>query len=54
MGFDIDAKKIESLSKGESYLKHISSKSVAAAQEGGQLESTTDFGRVKEVDALIL
>ena len=53
LGFDIDEKKIESLSSGHSYIKHISHDDVATAQESGQLD-TTDFSRVAEVNALIL
>ena len=54
LGFDIDDKKIESLSLGRSYIKHISDEDVATAQGSGRLEATTDFSRVSEVNALIL
>lgn len=54
IGFDIDPNKTEKLLAGESYIKHISSESVAAAQRSGKLDATTDFSRVGEVDALIL
>jgi UDP-N-acetyl-D-glucosamine dehydrogenase len=54
LGFDTDNKKIERLSSGQSYIKHISDEDVATAQGSGQLEATTDFSRVSEVNALIL
>lgn len=54
LGFDIDDKKIESLSLGRSYIKHISDEDVATAQGSSRLEATTDFSRVSEVNALIL
>lgn len=54
LGFDIDGKKIKSLSSGQSYIKHISHDDVATAQKSGLLECTTDFSRVAEVNALIL
>ena len=54
LGFDIDDKKIESLSLGQSYIKHISNEDVAKAQDSGRLEATVDFSRVSEVNALIL
>lgn len=54
LGFDIDDRKIESLSSGQSYIKHISDEDVATAQSSGRLEGTTDFTRVSEVNALIL
>jgi UDP-N-acetyl-D-glucosamine dehydrogenase len=54
LGFDIDDKKIENLSSGQSYIKHISNKDIAAAKDSGRLEATADFSRVSEVNALIL
>jgi len=54
LGFDIDARKPESLLAGESYIKHIPSAQVAAALAAGKLDATTDFARIAEVDAIIL
>lgn len=54
LGFDVDGKKIESLSSGHSYIEHISHDDVATAQDSSQLECSTDFSRVAEVNALIL
>jgi UDP-N-acetyl-D-glucosamine dehydrogenase len=54
IGFDIDAAKVDKLKKGESYIKHIGSKKVAAMCNTGKFDATTDFSRATEVDALIL
>ncbi len=53
IGFDIDPSKIDALSKGNSYIEHISSASIAKALAAG-FSATTDFSRVSEADALIL
>jgi UDP-N-acetyl-D-glucosamine dehydrogenase len=53
IGFDIEPGKIEKLNGGESYIEHISSKSIADARERG-FEATSDFSRVSELDAVIV
>lgn len=53
IGFDIDNAKVDALAKGNSYIEHISSAAIAAANERG-METTSDFSRASEVDALIL
>ena len=53
VGFDIDAKKVDQLNKGESYIVHISSESIGKARNSG-FEATTDFSRVSDVDAVII
>ncbi len=54
IGFDIDARKIEALRRGESYIKHIGPERVAAAVASGKFEATTDFGRLPECDAIFI
>lgn len=53
MGFDIDPDKVEKLNAGESYIEHISSKSIREACARGSFASS-DFTRISEVDALII
>jgi UDP-N-acetyl-D-glucosamine dehydrogenase len=53
IGFDIDPRKVDSLSRGKSLIDHISDKSIAEAQASG-FEATTEMGRIAEVDAIIL
>jgi UDP-N-acetyl-D-glucosamine dehydrogenase len=54
IGIDIDDSKVESLKKGQSYIKHVSRDRVAAAQASGRIEATTAFERAREADALIM
>lgn len=54
MGIDIDAKKTDSLNRGESYIKHISSDELREQREADRLEGTTDYSRVRELEAIIL
>jgi UDP-N-acetyl-D-glucosamine dehydrogenase len=53
IGFDVDQSKIDLLHNGESYIEHISSQAIKNAITKG-FESTTDFSRASNVDALIL
>ena len=54
VGFDIDPQKIEKLGRGESYLKHIGSDSIAMAMRNGTLRATVDFAEMKNVDAIVI
>ena len=53
IGFDVDAKKIDAIARGEDYIKHIGEGRVAAARKEGRLEATSDFGRLGEPDVVI-
>lgn len=53
LGIDIDQGKIDKLNVGESYIEHIPSSSIKKALNNG-FESTADFSRSSECDALIL
>lgn len=53
LGIDVDARKIEKLNAGQSYIAHISAVKIAEARQAG-FEATSDFARVVEVDALII
>lgn len=53
LGFDIDPTKIEKISAGKTYIKHIPDADIQKAVDAG-FESTTDFSRAVEADALIL
>ncbi|MDA8086656.1 MAG: nucleotide sugar dehydrogenase [Nitrospiraceae bacterium] len=51
-GFDLDAKKISRLEKGESYIKHIDSAKIAGMLP--RFVPTTDFSRLSAVDCMII
>ncbi len=54
IGFDIDKSKVDSLAKGKSYIKHISSERIQRANASGRFHVTTDFSRLKECDAILI
>lgn len=54
VGFDIDAGKVESLQKGESYIDHIPSEPLKDGVDKGLLQVTSDFSRIGEVEAVIM
>ncbi|MGB3274121.1 MAG: nucleotide sugar dehydrogenase [Xanthobacteraceae bacterium] len=54
IGFDIDAERVAQLGNGVSSIKHIPSAAIAEALKSGRFEPTVDFGRIAEVDAIII
>ncbi len=54
LGFDLDQRKINSLEKGETYIKHIPSERIGKAVNEGYLKATSDFSRLPEVDAILI
>jgi UDP-N-acetyl-D-glucosamine dehydrogenase len=54
LGLDIDADKVDALNNGLSYIKHVSAETVAEHVVARRLAASTDFTRVKEVDAVII
>ena len=54
IGFDVDQAKVDALSSGQSYIKHISSETVAGWSQAGRFEATADMGRLGEADALLI
>lgn len=54
LGLDIDTTKVDSLNQGKSYIKHIPTDAVREVLRAGTFSASTDFGRVREVDAVII
>ena len=54
VGLDIDSEKVEALNNGQSYIKHIASDAIAEFKAAGKFAASTDFSRVKDVDAVII
>src|ERR1700754_3542031 len=54
LGLDIDPAKVEAINGGRSYIKHIASETIGEMVKGGHFAASADFGRVKEVDAVII
>ncbi len=53
-GFDIDARKVDKLTQGESYIKHIPAEEVTHRISCGRFRATTDFRGIRDVDACII
>ncbi|MGH7994299.1 MAG: nucleotide sugar dehydrogenase, partial [Limisphaerales bacterium] len=54
LGLDIDLAKIKLLEQGKSYIKHIEADAIAAAIAGKTFSASTDFARLREVEAVII
>jgi UDP-N-acetyl-D-glucosamine dehydrogenase len=54
LGFDVDAKKVEALKAGKSYIGHIDSAWIADCIAKKTFEPTADMGRLGEPDAIII
>src|SRR4029453_14050550 len=54
MGLDVDAKKVQLLNSGQSYIKHIEPSAIAELVKSGKFSPSREFSRVKEVEAVII
>jgi UDP-N-acetyl-D-glucosamine dehydrogenase len=54
LGFDLDTDKVESLNRGESYLREFGSDRVQTLVDSGELSATTDTGRFSEPDIVVI
>ena len=52
-GFDIDARKVDALAKGESYIYRIAPEEIRAAQKSG-FTATSDYSQLTAMDAVII
>lgn len=54
LGIDIDPEKAEAINRGESYIRHIESSALASVVAETRFSATSDFSRIKEVEAVII
>src|SRR5437867_5805874 len=54
LGLDVDPAKVDSLNRGNSYIKHIPSEAIKAQLKAGRFAASTDFGGVRKVDAVVI
>jgi UDP-N-acetyl-D-glucosamine dehydrogenase len=52
VGIDVDAEKVATLGRGQSYIKDVPSEHVKEAIEAGRFRPTTDFSALSEVDTI--
>ncbi len=53
-GFDLDPKKVEAISRGESYIRHIGPERVTVAVASGRFIATTNFDALAACDAIFI
>ena len=53
-GFDTDKEKITKLNAGQSYIQHISADKIKQHVQGKRFDATTDFTRLREMDAVLI
>lgn len=54
IGFDIDENKINALSEGKSYIKHIPSSRIEKAISTGKFSATADYSQLDACDAILM
>ena len=54
LGLDIDPDKVDSLNRGKSYIKHISSETIRDQLAAKGFSASTDFKRIRTVEAVII
>jgi UDP-N-acetyl-D-glucosamine dehydrogenase len=54
VGLDIDGSKVDSINKGQSYIKHIAPETIQNALNARMFCASTDFAFIKDVDAVII
>src|SRR6476619_5982035 len=54
LGLDIDDAKVRAIAEGRSYIKHIESSAIQTELTAGRFSASTDFSRVREVQAVII
>jgi len=54
VGLDIDPEKVNALTAGRSYIKHISDEAIAEQVKSGAFVASTDFALIKTVEAVII
>jgi UDP-N-acetyl-D-glucosamine dehydrogenase len=54
MGFDLDQKKVDALNAGRSYIQHIPADKIQSHVKGGHFGATTDFSKLKDMDAVLI
>ena len=51
-GIDLDARKIQAIEQGRSYIPDVPTSDVTALRKAGKLDATTDFSIVRELDTI--
>lgn len=53
-GFDVNARRVEQIYAGQSYIGGVSDAELSAKVKAGKLNATTDFGKLAECDVIVI
>jgi len=53
-GFDIDRSKVDACNEGRSYIRHIEGSAIQQERAAGRFSATTDFARIREINAVLI
>lgn len=54
LGLDIDRRKVDDLNASRSYIKHISNTAILEQRSANRFEASSDFSRIRGLDAVIV
>jgi len=54
LGLDIDPAKIDAINSGRTYIKHIEPAAIQEQTKSGRFTASTDFSRIRDVEAVII
>lgn len=54
LGLDVDPEKVHFLNNGQTYIKHIEASAIAELVSSGKFSASTDFSRIREMQAVII
>ena len=54
VGFEVDAKKVEEINAGRSYIPDVPTERLKECVDAGKLSATTDFSKLADCDAIII
>ena len=52
VGIDVDARKVDLLNKGESYIDDVRAETISRLVQDGRLRATTDYAAIRNLDAI--
>ena len=54
LGLDVDETKVNAINNKKSYIKHISNEDIEQVVDSGLFAASTDFSKVRELDAVLI
>ncbi len=54
LGFDVNPVKVETLERGDCYIRHFDGSRMSSTRASGRFQCTSDFARLNEPDAILI